>query len=83
MSPPDEVTGFKEEVLRQFKMVREDIEKYSEQLVEHKDRLNVEMTNLKVEVATLKMKLSFMAGLYGVLGGAIPAIVTIALRFVK
>jgi hypothetical protein len=83
MSPPDEVTGFKEEVLRQFKMVREDIEKYSEQLFEHKDRLNAEMTNLKVEVATLKMKLSFMAVFYGVLGGAIPAIVAIALRSAK
>jgi len=32
---------------------------------------------LKVEVATLKMKLSFMAGFYGVLGGAIAAVVTI------
>jgi hypothetical protein len=84
MSPPlDEVTSFKDEVLRQFKMVREDIEKYGGQLDEYKDRLNVEMTNLKVEVATLKLKLSFMAGLYGVIGGAIPAVVAIALRFLK
>jgi hypothetical protein len=32
---------------------------------------------LKVEVATLKMKLSFMAGFYGVLGGAIAAFIAI------
>ena len=82
-NPAGEITSFKDEVLRQFKVVREDIEKYGGQLDEYKDRLNVEMTNLKVEVATLKLKLSFMAGLYGVIGGAIPAVVAIALRFLK
>jgi len=68
---------FKDEVLRQFAMLRCDIEKLSAQLDEYKDRINEEVTNLKVEVATLKMKLSFMAGFYGVVGGAVTAFIAI------
>jgi hypothetical protein len=68
---------FKDEVLRQFAMMRRDMERLSTQFDGHKDRVNSEVSALKVEVATLKMKLSFMAGFYGVLGGAIAAFIAI------
>ena len=77
MTPTDSSGDFKDEVLRQFAFLRGDIEKLAMQLDGHKDRVNSELSALKVEVATLKMKLSFMAGFYGVLGGAIAAVVTI------
>ena len=80
---PDGSGDFKEEVLRQFTMLRGDIEKLATQLDGYKDRMNAEMSCLKVEVATLKMKLSFIAGFYGVLGGAIAAFFTIVLTFVQ
>jgi hypothetical protein len=73
----DGSADFKDEVLRQFAMLRCDSEKLSAQLDEYKDRINEEVTNLKVEVATLKMKLSFMAGFYGVVGGAVTAFIAI------
>jgi hypothetical protein len=76
--PTDGGSGdFKDEVLRQFAMLRGDIEKLTTQLGGHRDRINDEVTALKVELATLRMKLSFMAGFYGVLGGAIAAFITI------
>ncbi|MGD0568469.1 MAG: hypothetical protein ABSA78_08685 [Candidatus Sulfotelmatobacter sp.] len=77
MTTADGSGDFKDEVLRQFAMVRRDIERLSTQFDGHKDRVNAEVSSLKVEVATLKMKLSFMAGFYGVLGGAIAAFITI------
>jgi hypothetical protein len=77
LTPTDSSGDFKDEVLRQFAFLRGDIEKLAMQLDGHKDRVNSELSALKVEVATLKMKLSFMAGFYGVLGGAIAAVVTI------
>jgi hypothetical protein len=77
LTPTDSSGDFKDEVLRQFAFLRGDIEKLAMQLDGHKERVNSELSALKVEVATLKMKLSFMAGFYGVLGGAIAAVVTI------
>ena len=55
-NPAGEITSFKDEVLRQFKMVREDIEKYGGQLDEYKDRLNLEITNFRVDAATRRLK---------------------------
>jgi hypothetical protein len=75
--PTDSTWDFKDEVLRQFAFLRSDIEKFAVQLDGHKERVNTEVSALKVEVATLKMKLSFMAGFYGVVGGAIAAFITI------
>jgi hypothetical protein len=87
VTPPDGSADFKDEVLRQFTMLRRDIEKLATQFDGHKDRINAEVSSLKVEVATLKLKLSFMAGFYGILGGAITAFITILsetlLRFSK
>jgi hypothetical protein len=78
-----ETGEFKDEVLRVFGDIRKDIEKVSRQIDDHKEGYNREMTSLKVEVATLKLKLSFMAGFYGILGGAIPAVIGIVLHFAK
>jgi hypothetical protein len=75
--PTDGSGDFKDEVLRQFAILRGDIEKLATQLDGHRDRINNEVTALKVELATLKMKLTFMAGFYGVLGGAITAFIAL------
>ena len=75
---PTESGGeFKDEVMRQFAFLRGDIEKFAAQLDGHRERVNAEVSALKVEVATLRMKLSFMAGFYGVVGGAIAAFITV------
>jgi hypothetical protein len=81
--PTDSAGDFKDEVLRQFSFLRGDIEKFAAQLDGHRERVNAEMSALKVEVATLKMKLSFMAGFYGVVGGAIAAFIAVLSRYGK
>lgn len=83
MTPAGGPGDFKDEVLRQFTILRDDIERLAAHLDRHKDRINAELNDLRVESATLKTRLSFMAGLYGVVGGAIAAFVTVLLRYTK
>lgn len=83
MNPVDDSSAFKDEVLRLFKTVREDIGAIAEKLDRDQRQITTDVNDLKVEMATMKMKLSFLAGLYGILGGAIPALIMLLLRNAK
>jgi hypothetical protein len=83
MSLSEPTTGFKDEVLRQFGYVREDITTLEVHVNGQRDDFNKEITAMKVEIATLKQKLSFMAGFYGTLGGLGAALVLLVLKQAK
>ena len=44
---------------------------------DHFTKLNDQITNVRVDIATLKVK----AGIWGIIGGVIPVLISIALYF--